>query len=108
MGKADCWILGLAEGYIKLDTGFGKRIVVKKIDYSQEVIISTLLNPSKSFKINKQTYEKHKHSRCSVASYRYMPYRNIIYTKQVIISEISDDSSNKGIWKITMLEGEYL
>ncbi len=30
------------------------------------------------------------------------------YTKQVMISEISDDSSNKGIWKITMLEGEYL
>jgi len=30
------------------------------------------------------------------------------YTKQVVISEISDDSSNKGIWKITMLEGEYL
>jgi len=30
------------------------------------------------------------------------------YTKQVMISEISDDSSNKSIWKITMLEGEYL
>lgn len=30
------------------------------------------------------------------------------YTRQVVISEISDDSSNKGIWKITMLEGEYL
>ena len=35
-------------------------------------------------------------------------FGNIIYTKQVMISEISDDSSNKGIWKITMLEGEYL
>ena len=30
------------------------------------------------------------------------------YTKQVMISEISDDSSNKGIWKITMVEGEIL
>ena len=30
------------------------------------------------------------------------------YTKQVMISEISDDSSNKGIWKITMVEGELL
>ena len=35
-------------------------------------------------------------------------FGNIIYTKQVMISEISDDSSNKSIWKITMLEGEYL
>ncbi|MDY0141634.1 MAG: hypothetical protein RBR97_07065 [Bacteroidales bacterium] len=30
------------------------------------------------------------------------------YTKQVMLSEISDDSSNKGIWKITMVEGELL
>lgn len=35
-------------------------------------------------------------------------FGNNTYTKQVMISEISDDSSNKGIWKITMLEGEYL